>query len=90
MSRYIDVDVIEKDDGLVTVILGERYYHETILKNAPTAEVAEVVRCRDCSWHKSHDYFRGIVCTNPYFEAEYISVDEEFYCANGTTDEVSE
>ena len=46
MSRYIDADAIEKDDGLVTVILGERYYHETILKNAPTAEVSEVKRGR--------------------------------------------
>ena len=92
MSRYIDADRVmafwkpradkhEMYDAMA-------FYEDLDL--TPTADVRKVVRCRGCSWHKPNDYFSGLICTNPYFEAEYgyISVDEEFYCANGTMDEV--
>ena len=87
MSRYIDADAYIKycDEHWLAL-------NVDAVNAQPTADVRKVVRCRDCSWHKPNDYFSGLICTNPYFEAEYgyISVDEEFYCANGTTDEVEE
>lgn len=83
MSRYIDADAIEKDDGLVTVIFGERYYHETILKNAPTADVAEVVRCRECLYHNKGENEVESWNWCGYRPWQYMSTEDDNYCGHG-------
>jgi len=50
MSRYIDADAIQYDEdipGIYTV-------SKTQIGNMPTADVAEVVRCKDCKHYKDN------------------------------------
>ena len=47
------------------------YDGEEIIKNAPTVDAVEVVRCKDCK-HR----FRDSGC-------EYADDDDNFYCARG-------
>lgn len=56
MTRYIDADALKKKAMFGTVRQGTIYETsirviplETV-KNAPTADVVEVVRCRDCKY----------------------------------------
>lgn len=58
MSRYINADAIEYHeiyDGqeFVRVAYGDD------IDNIPTADVAEVVRCKECKWHGY------LTCSNP-------------------------
>ena len=49
-----------------------RYYDgEEIIKNAPTVDAVEVVRCKDCK-HRFKDSW-----------CEYADDDDNFYCARG-------
>ena len=45
MSRYVDFYLI----GELVDSHGNVHYED--LKNLPTADVIEVVRCRDCKWY---------------------------------------
>ena len=47
------------------------YDGEEIIKNAPTVDAVEVVRCRDCK-HRYSDSW-----------CEYVDDDDNFYCARG-------
>ena len=47
------------------------YDGEEIIKNAPTVDAVEVVRCRDCK-HRHSDSW-----------CEYVDDDDNFYCARG-------
>ena len=58
MARYIDADEVKLNvqrnlmpnvdyDGTVTVENAERYFLN-LLDNTPTADVVEVVRCKEC------------------------------------------
>ena len=50
MSRYIDFYLI----GELVDSHGNVHYED--LKNLPTADVVEVVRCKDCKDYDSHDH----------------------------------
>ena len=47
------------------------YDGEEIIKNAPTVDAVEVVRCKDCK-HRYEDSW-----------CEYVDDDDNFYCARG-------
>ena len=47
------------------------YDGEEIIKNAPTVDAVEVVRCKDCK-HRFKDSW-----------CEYVDDDDNFYCARG-------
>ena len=55
MPRYIDADAIEPSEIVIPLIDGGYEYVEAVymddLRDIPTADAVEVVRCRDCVWH---------------------------------------
>ena len=51
------------------------YDGEEIIKNAPTVDAVEVVRCKDCK-HRFKDSW-----------CEYVDDDDNFYCAYGEREE---
>ena len=61
MSRYIDAEkIIETIDNsadlggaLGKVVDCVKLYAKYMIETAPTADVVEVVRCKDCTWWKS-------------------------------------
>lgn len=80
MSRYIDADELIKtisstkftslgaNDILVTCC-------QIVIDNAPTADVIEVVRCKDCKWWKAfNDTMGHCGCDMSH---------KDFYCARG-------
>lgn len=48
-----------------------------VFKNVPAADVAEIVRCKDCE-HWMPDGENAMVCTGPM---AYCNTDEAWYCA---------
>lgn len=60
MSRYIDADKLIEDvrrkRGLHEIIKGVIY---SFLHDAPTADVVEVVRCKDCKEYNTHSCAEG-------------------------------
>ena len=61
------------------------------LKTIPTADVVEVVRCKDCMWWYPREYGSVIGrCENPYngLATEYIEEDE--FCSCGKRKEGAE
>ncbi len=75
MPRYIDAEKIEikvergiNDDGLVFIPM--RDVHRSI-DRTPTADVVEVVRCKDCEYfYKPHEQSFSCYCTHVQW-AEY-------------------
>ncbi len=59
MARYIDVDVLEKEGWYMARVyndsLTSQTYETKKIKEFPTADVVEVVRCRDCEMFKLQD-----------------------------------
>lgn len=58
MARYIDIEPIEmaaKDGGYCTVSL-------SLINEQPTADVVEVVRCKDCVHHKNAPKTTDVWC----------------------------
>lgn len=88
MSRYIDADAF--DDTVQT--LNEQGWNITridykrmdrVLFEMPTADVVEVVRCRDCTWWKSIFSWNGKehkVCVR---ESAEPSRESDDYCSYG-------
>ena len=68
MSKYIDFYLI----GELVDSHGNVHYED--LKNLPTADVVEVVRCKDCKWYVDD----GMYCAN-----DIIVQFDHFYCYNG-------
>ena len=74
-KRLIDADralEIVRDQGIVH----PNAYHLTqyatlILREAPTVDAVEVVRCKDCKHRYSYSW------------CEYVDDDDNFYCARG-------
>ena len=104
MRRYIDADKLESElfrDGIAGIFLGyprRRKYTigeiRGMLKNeriAPTADVVEVVRCKDCKHHPNNggDCDRSITHTSRDYLCEvntyrYINID---FCSYGERSE---
>ena len=81
MSRYIDADLIK--------YTGQKGYWDIAYKadidKIPTAEVREVVRCKDCKHARVHDYAPAecqYYCT---LAVNYHS--QNFFCALGERSE---
>ena len=76
MSRYIDAD------ALLDIFKALKWYASySIVHGMPTADVVEVVRCRDCRYrNKVFDFGRGD-CMNP--KGLKRIVYENNYCCHG-------
>lgn len=58
MARYIDADALMKEiDREVKLSDHWKTAHEmaNVIKYFPTADVVEVVRCKDCKWYEETD-----------------------------------
>lgn len=102
MARYIDAELLKKNirvnlmpnvdiDGTVTVENAERYFLNLIDKTS-TADVAEVVRCRNCK----HAYFRYntkdtlqeiYACKKRPVGRTHKKVSGDFFCKHGEKEE---
>jgi hypothetical protein len=85
MARYIDADKLTNEidewlDSVGNVLVGKgmSYYGELLgcIEDTPTADVVEVVRCKDC---KYYDVYR-LECHNPYHNG---IINCEGYCSYG-------
>ena len=75
MSRYIDADdVIEL---VWRVRLDTRERIAELINNAPTADVVEVVRCKNCVWYKADNHSIGFCNFTDHVTAP------EKYCSDG-------
>ena len=84
MSKFVDFYLI----GELVDSHGNVHYED--LKNLPTADVVEVVRCRDCTWWKSIFSWNGKehkVCVRESAEPLRESDD---YCSYGERREDAE
>lgn len=89
MPRYIDADVL-KDD-----LIHNRCFYPAIvdsaIRNTPTADVVEVVRCKDCRrWTPADDYGLDLNGNKlQYGECSLMqhTFREDNYCCFGTTDD---
>ena len=92
MARYIDADKLEKDlpqsvpkhnviinGNEYPVFLVDHILHK--IRNYPTADVVEVVRCKDCEFRGTDD------CPNSYYseyEGAYVdSMNDDDFCSYG-------
>ena len=90
MSRYIDADLLlakcrrnplfekcEKDKGMV-------YIERSIIDDTPTADVVEVVRCKDCKHYKVRDGVHyGTRTIKSCCRSANKKVSENDYCSYG-------
>lgn len=91
MSRYIDVDeeihkinevILEKEHDENASELVTCYFKlfANALSKAPTADVKEVIRCKDCKYcdkEDEHEYW----CTGRGFPCQLTTPDD--YCSKG-------
>lgn len=85
MSRYIDADLLKTDyyalpKSLSNLTVNTQYVSLFQILNAPTADVVEVVRCKNCRWGKE-------ACGNIECNAD-LNVPPEYhgydwFCADG-------
>ena len=83
MARYIDAEKLEND--IIGQLVEKTHYHPImrdslfmfikILRNEPTADVEEVVHCRDCD--VPHNKFTGCPKLNGLIPPP------NYYCAGG-------
>ena len=92
MARYIDADNLINElsaacmpiyEKGITGILGDNSSIADIINEQPTADVQEVVRCKDCRHAtfyscKNDACYKRIIC-----EYEIGTDDEDFYCVYG-------
>lgn len=93
MSRHIDVDALgigKADRNAFTIPEYADGWNSAIeiIANAPTADVVEVVRCKDCRWWE-WEYAGGTVgrCQNPRNGLVYELTDDTDYCSYGERSE---
>ena len=83
MSRYIDADMLEKDGWNMQRIrqasATEMIYETKKPTDFPTADVVEVVRCRECK-HSRSDEFEPLWC---YVSETCDPVKEDHFCGYG-------
>ena len=95
MSRYIDADRLVESFDRQTVIVKALINDEIMDKicailtvgihqeiaNAPTADVVEVVRCKDCKYSLEDKMFGGLWCQHPM--AKPCERNADWFCADG-------
>ena len=72
MSRYVDAD-------LAPIYLNADACEQ--IKHIPTADVVEVVRCKDCIFYKTPDcmmYYECLICN-----AQYSCASDNSFCSCG-------
>lgn len=83
MSRYIDADEIQyimlyKENWITNTGIEKQGVWKDDIDMIPTADVVEVVRCKDCKWWDNEDDAER--CTHKY-NAMWAKPDE--YCSYG-------
>lgn len=78
--RYIDADKLIQRFRPFTDVFGTKMVHIDsvvhVIKNEPTADVVEVVRCKDCKW------YHGIGCAINIVDESDEPKDND-YCSFG-------
>jgi hypothetical protein len=78
MNKYIDADLLlaKLPDDLPYKASVKR-----VLTQAPTADVVEVVRCKDCFYYREENSY----CMNPHCSSSFYGhrVKENHYCSYG-------
>lgn len=91
MARYIDAEKLKTNirvnlmpnvdiDGTVTVENAERYFLNIIDKTT-TADVVEVVRCKDCVWCDKDSDPQTFLCGLASGDDEPVA--PSYFCASG-------
>jgi hypothetical protein len=79
MAEYINRDLIVKNSMLHTWKKADLL---RAIKEAPTADVVEVVRCKECEYGSSEDYKNLYTCDN-YPDGIGGYVDGNCFCSYG-------
>lgn len=88
--RAIDADeLLNNTDGLEHVKWSQEYGHVVLVCDivyAPTLDVVEVVRCKDCKWHEC--YIRSRLIDGSEYKSDEcrkfnMAVTPEWFCADG-------
>lgn len=86
MARYVDIEPYEKLEGWTTyVTLTVNRPHSQVsipVSSIPTADVDEVVRCRDCVFWKEHDGFGKCIEPTSNIKSD-VWLNPLFYCRAG-------
>lgn len=84
MSRYIDADAaieaIKRPHGGCYTEAAKSFAVYQVL-SVPTADVVEVVRCKDCKHSIEDKLFGGLWCQHP--TEKHCERDAYFYCGSG-------
>ena len=90
MSRYIDVDALEIGRANPDVFIREEYASGwnlaiEIIENAPTADVVEVVRCKDCFFYQKDKELAKANYLDPekYCALLICEIDKNGFCSYG-------
>ena len=90
MTRYIDADWLIKgidiEIELTDIVEAKKVadaFNEIIsrIKNTPTADVVEVVRCKDCKYKGGNGYDEDVCWEIEPQHGVYVS--DNWYCADG-------
>lgn len=90
MAEYIKKEdvlkLLEKNSITKKITLADGISIYDSVKNAPTADVVEVVRCKDCKWFSVHNKDG---CYRPDLDhhAQMTPVYEDDFCSYGTPKE---
>lgn len=84
-------DYIERDLALNKNMFGNtnpivyRTYAEELIKSIPTADVVEVVRCKDCQYYdkKYHICLTHSEEPDQYSKGCYVRMNEDDFCSYG-------
>lgn len=90
MSRYIDVDALGIGRANPDVFIREEYASGwnlaiEIIENAPTADVVEVVRCKDCFFYQKDKELAKANYLDPekYCALLICEIDKNGFCSYG-------
>lgn len=90
MPRYIDADLLKTDYYALpkslssSTVSTQQYVSLFQILNAPTADVVEVVRCKDCDNWKDENGREGLCQVWSDFEnAHYRYTPKDGYCSEG-------
>lgn len=89
MSRYIDVDKLMNDVDRIDISYGTDiddiiFELEKIIHKQPTADVAEVIRCKDCMFYTPYELegYEGLGDCSQLLGLEFC-VENDFFCGYG-------
>ena len=96
ISREAAIEEIDKWlDTVGTALVGNglSYYGELIggIEDARTADVTEVVRCKDCKYYRNHPNGLCYLHTEPKenergYSGEAVCVEPDDFCSRGVTE----